>query len=382
MIDIPTAQICTRCVMDTSDPEIEFDANGVCSHCHEFDEVTSKSWFPGPEGAPKLEALLESVRAAGRGREYDCVLGLSGGVDSSILALRAKDWDLRVLAVHVDAGWNTELAVHNIERIVERCNFDLHTIVLDWEDVRELQLAYLRSGVSNQDVPQDHAFSAGLFRDAAERKIRYVLSGGNIATESVFPRAWHGWAMDRRNLRAIHRRFGTEKLRTFPTIGFFRYYVINPYVHRVRVVRPLNYLPYDRDAAIAELTERVRYKPYGRKHGESQFTRFFQNHYLPERYGFDKRRPHLSSMILSGQLTRDEALAELERPLYEEAELTGDKAYFEKKLRLAPGQLDELLEAPRRSHRDFPNQERRYAALKRLQHLVERVTRRRLGAYG
>ncbi|MHB1140014.1 MAG: N-acetyl sugar amidotransferase, partial [Microthrixaceae bacterium] len=301
-------RVCTRCVMDTSDPDITFDAAGMCSHCQEFDEVTVHQWFPGPGGEQRLEKILEDVRAAGNGHEYDVVLGLSGGVDSSILALRAKDWDLRVLAVHIDAGWNTELAVNNIERILEHCEFDLHTIVLDWEDVRELQLSFLRSGLSNQDVPQDHAFFAGLYKDAAKRKIRYVLSGGNIATESVFPKNWHGSAMDLRTLKDVHRRYGTKKLKDYPTIGFLEYYLVNPYIRRVKVLRPLNYMPYDRVAAIAELEERIGFKDYGRKHGESQFTRFFQNYYLPHRYGYDKRRPHLSSMILSGQLTREAAL--------------------------------------------------------------------------
>lgn len=377
-----TAQVCTRCVMDTTDPEIVFDDAGVCNHCRQFDEVTVHQWFPGPEGAPRLDALLEQVRSTGGGGDYDCVLGISGGVDSAILALRAKDWNLRVLAVHVDAGWNTEAAVRNIQNIVEYCGFDLHTIVLDWEDVRELQLAYLRSGLSNQDVPQDHAFFAALFREAAQQKIKYVLSGGNIATESVVASSWHGSAMDLRNLRAIHAEFGSQKLRSYPTIGFWRYYVINPYIHRVKVIRPLNYLHYDRNEAITELVERVGFIDYGRKHGESQFTRFFQNHYLPMRYGYDKRRPHLSSMILSGQITRDEALRDLAEPLYDTKQLEADRAYFDKKLRLEPGELDQLLEAPLRSYRDFKNQDRMYAALKRVQRWAERLTRRKLGAYG
>ena len=287
-------------------PEITFDEHGVCSHCHRFDDVTSKSWFPGPEGADRLRAIIDRMRADGEGREYDCILGLSGGLDSSILALRTKDWNLRVLAVHVDAGWNTELAVHNIQQIVEYCDFDLHTHVVDWADMRELQLSYLKSGIANQDVPQDHVFFASLYGEASRRGIRYVISGGNIATESVFPASWHGSAMDLWNLHDIHRKFGTTKLKSYPTMGFLRYYLINPYIKRMRVIRPLNFMPYDRAAALAELQERVGYKDYGLKHGESQFTRFFQNHYLPSRFGFDKRLPHLSSMILSGQITRDE----------------------------------------------------------------------------
>lgn len=368
--------------MDTSDPMITFDDAGVCSHCLHFDNVTRHQWFPGPEGAPRLATLLENVRRTGRGREYDCVLGLSGGVDSSILALRAMDWDLRVLAVHVDAGWNTELAVANIQSIVEHCGFDLHTIVLDWQEVRDLQVAFLKSGLSNQDVPQDHAFFAGLYKEAARRRIRTVLSGGNIATESVFPSSWHNSNMDARTLLDVHRRYGSVPLKTYPTIGFLDYYLVNPYIRRVKVVRPLNYLPYDRESAIRELEERVGFKDYGRKHGESQFTRFFQNHYLPERYHLDKRRPHLSSLILSGQTTRDEALDELAKPLYDEAELAADKEYFAKKLRLSPAEFEELLTAPKHEHTEFKNQDRAYAMLKGVQRLVERLSGRSVGAYG
>lgn len=368
--------------MDTSDTEIAFDEHGVCSHCHRFDDVTSKSWFPGLEGADRLSTIIDRMRKDGEGREYDCILGLSGGLDSSILALRTKDWNLRVLAVHVDAGWNTELAVYNIQQIVEYCGFDLHTHVVDWADMRELQLAYLKSGIANQDVPQDHVFFASLYGEAVRRGIRYVISGGNIATESVFPASWHGSAMDVWNLRDIHRKFGTTKLKSYPTMGFLRYYLINPYIKRMRVVRPLNYMPYDRAAALTELQERVGYKDYGLKHGESQFTRFFQNHYLPSRFGYDKRLPHLSSMILSGQLTREEALERIGWPLYDPADLELDTAYFTKKLRIDRETFASLLDAPRRSYKEFRNQDRAYALLKKIQRLLERITGRNLGAYG
>jgi aminotransferase len=375
-------QMCTRCVMDTSDPDIEFDADGVCSHCTKFDTITRAQWHPDAEGERLWSGILDQVRADGKDREYDCILGLSGGLDSSLLAVRAKDWGLRVLAVHVDAGWNTELAVHNIERLVEFTGFDLYTHVVDWADMRELQLSFLRSGIANQDVPQDHVFFAALYREATRRKIRFVLSGGNIATESVFPANWHGSAMDAWNLKAIHRKFGTTKLKSYPTMGFLRYYLINPYVRRMRVLRPLNYMPYDRAAALAELQERVGYTDYGLKHGESQFTRFFQNHYLPERFGYDKRRPHFASMILSDQITREEALEKLDEPLYDTAALAQDKAYFIKKLRISADEFEGFLNAPLRTHREFRNQVRAYEGLKKLQRVVERLTRRDLGAYG
>jgi N-acetyl sugar amidotransferase len=374
-------QICTRCVMDTTDEEIEFSADGVCNHCRRFDAVASKSWFPNEEGARRLNAILERIKADGRGREYDCVLGLSGGVDSCYLALKAKDWGLRPLVIHVDGGWNSELAVANIEQIVKHCGYDLHTHVVDWEEMRDLQLAYLRSGVSNQDVPQDHVFFAGMYHFAVKHGIRYVLSGGNIATEGVFPASWHGDAMDKRNLLAIHSKYGERPLRTYTTIGFFKYFAWYPFVRRLRTIRPLNFMPYNKAEALKELEATVGWRAYPRKHGESLFTRFFQNHYLPAKFGYDKRRPHLSSLIVSGQMTRAEALAKLEEPLYDPAELEADMAFFCKKMQISRAEAEALLNAPVHHYSEFRNQDRWYRALKRIQSGVERISGRRVNVY-
>jgi len=374
-------QVCQRCVMDESDPEIRFDAQGVCNHCLEFDTVTRRRWFPNADGARRWEQLCEQLRAEGRGRDYDCILGLSGGIDSSYLALKVKEWGLRPLAVHVDAGWNSELAVANIERILRHCGFDLHTHVVDWEEMRDLHLAYLRAGIANQDVPQDHAFFATLYHFATRNGIRSILSGGNLATEGIFPKAWHGSAMDAINLRAIHRRFGQRPLRSYLTVSFSQAYVWYPFVKKMRTLRPLNYMPYDKESAVAELESRIGWRAYGRKHGESLFTKLFQNHYLPQKFGYDKRRPHLSSLIVSGQLDRDRALAELEKPLYDPQELEIDIAYFCKKLRLSRDQFDELMRAPIHSYSDFPTWEGRYRALKRVQSWVELGLGRRVNVY-
>lgn len=374
-------QVCTRCVMDTSDPEIAFDAAGVCSHCREFDTVTRRHWFPNEEGARRWAAIREQLRRDGEGSEYDCILGLSGGVDSSYLALKVGEWGLRPLVVHVDAGWNSELAVANIEKIVKHCGFDLHTHVVDWEEMRDLHLAYLRAGVANQDVPQDHVFFASLYHFATRNGIRTILSGGNIATEGIFPRAWHGSAMDAINLRAIHRRYGERPLATYTTVSFFQTYVWFPFVKRMRTVRPLNYMPYDKSAAAAELEARIGWRSYGRKHGESLFTKLFQNHYLPVKFGYDKRRPHLSSLIVSGQLTREAALGLLAEPLYDPRELEIDIAYFCKKLRITRAQFDAFMTAPAHHYTDFPTWEGRYRVLKRVQTLAERLLGRRLNVY-
>lgn len=376
-----TYQVCVRCVMDTSDPEISFDEHGVCNHCASFDRVASQQWFPGEEGMLRWGRIVDEIKVAGAGSDYDCILGLSGGVDSSFLALKAIDWGLRPLVVHVDAGWNSELAVANIERIVKHCGYDLHTHVVDWEEIRDLHLAYLRAGIANQDVPQDHIFFSSLYHFATKNGIRYVLSGGNLATEGIFPEAWHGSAMDAINLCAIHKRFGERPLKHYKTISFFDYYLWYPFVKKMRTVRPLNYMPYVKAEALAELEQTVGYKPYPRKHGESLFTKLFQNYYLPTKFGFDKRRPHLSSLIVSGQMRREEALAKLEELLYDPHELEEDVTYFCKKLRITRAQFDELKNVEPHHYSDFPNWDARYRLLKKGQDFVERIFGKRVRVY-
>ncbi len=367
--------------MDTSDPEIRFDSTGVCNHCRNFDSLKRASWFPGPEGQPRLQTLLDTIRASKGKREYDCILGLSGGIDSSYLALKVREWDLHPLVVHVDAGWNSELAVANIERLVSHCSFDLHTHVVDWEEMRDLHLSFLRSGIPNQDVPQDHIFFASLYHFAMRNGIRYILSGGNLSTEGIFPTSWHGSAMDAINLRSIHTRFGERPLRNYKTIGFFDYYIWYPFFRRMRTARPLNFMPYIKSHALQELVDTVGFKPYARKHGESLFTKVFQNHFLPTRFGFDKRRPHLSSLIVSGQCTREQAIIELSKPLYDPLDLANDLDFFCKKLRISRAEFDGFLMAPLRSHTDYPHFGTRYRLLKSVQSVAQRMIGRQLSNY-
>lgn len=367
--------------MDTSDPSITFDAQGVCNHCRHFDEVTRSGWFPNDEGARKWATSVDEIRRVGRGQEYDCILGLSGGIDSSYLALKVKDWGLRPLVVHVDAGWNSELAVANIEAVVKHCNFDLHTHVVDWEEMRDLHLAYLRAGISNQDVPQDHVFFSALYHFATRNRIRYILSGGNLATEGIFPGAWHGATMDAINLKAIHRTFGERSLKTYSTISFFEYYFWYPLVKKMQTVRPLNFMPYDKDLAIEEMEKTMGWRSYGRKHGESLFTKLFQNHYLPKKFGYDKRLPHLSSLIVSGHMTRDAALVKLQEPLYAPDELEIDISYFCKKLRISRAQFDEFLKPPGRDYSEFQNWDSRHRLVKVLQKKLERLLGKKINVY-
>ncbi|MEQ8402132.1 MAG: N-acetyl sugar amidotransferase [Silicimonas sp.] len=374
-------QRCRRCVMDTTDPLIEFDDQGVCNHCHEFDGLLGTQWFPNEEGKRKLDAMISRIKAEGKDKEYDSILGLSGGVDSTYLAMTIKDWGLRPLVVHVDAGWNTELAVANIERVVKHCGYDLHTHVVDWEELRDLHLAYLKAGIPNQDVPQDHVFFASLYHFATQNGIRTIFSGGNLATEGIFPKAWHGSAMDAINLRAIHREYGSRPLKSYTTIGFLTYYFWFPFVKKMRTVRPLNYMPYDKAAALEEMQQAFGYKPYDRKHGESLFTKLFQNYYLPTKFGYDKRLPHLSSMIASGQMTRDDALKTLEEPLYDPRDLETDITYCCKKLRISREEFEQMVHSPGRHHTDFPTWESRQRLAKETQRIIERLLGRRVSVY-
>lgn len=373
--------MCSRCIMDTSDPCIIFNEKGICNHCQNFFDNTHKTWFPNDEGKKKFEIIIDTIKNEGKNNEYDCIIGLSGGVDSSYLALKVKEWGLRPLAMHVDAGWNSELAVGNIEKIINYCNYDLHTHVVDWEEMRELQLSYLHSGISNQDVPQDHVFFANLYYYATQNKIRYILTGGNLATESIFPTSWHGAAMDSINLKAIHKKYGNKPLKSYKTISFFEYYFWFPFIKKMQTYRPLNYMPYNKNDAIKEMEGKIGWVSYGRKHGESLFTKLFQNYYLPVRYGYDKRKPHLSSLIVSGQMTREQALAELAKPLYDQDELEVDINYFCKKLRITRSQFQEFMTMPLREYSEFDNWDNRHRLLKKIQGIIEKILNRRVNIY-
>lgn len=349
-------QICTRCIMDTSDPDITFDDAGVCNHCRTFDETAPQVWHPNPEGRKMLDAIVERIKEEGAGKPYDCAIGLSGGVDSSYLAWVAKkELGLRPLAVHVDGGWNSELATRNIENIVRKLGIDLHTYVVDWEEMRDLQRAFLRAGLANQDVPQDHAFFAALYSNAQAHGLRYVLSGGNYATESVLPSEWAYNAMDLRHLEAVHKRFGERRLKTFPRVNFFRYYFWNRYVKRMQVVRPLNYVPYIKSEAIATLERELGFQYYGGKHFESRFTKWQQLYFRPRKFGYDERRAYMASLILSGQMTRDQALAALAGDAENERQAEADTGYILKKLAVSEQEFAQIMAAPPRTFRDYPS---------------------------
>lgn len=350
-------QICTNCIMDTTDPEIYFDENGVCNHCLKFENQLKKNWFPNEEGKKKLDAIINQIKIDGKNKKYDCVIGLSGGVDSSYLAyiLRKLYPELRILAVHIDGGWNSELAVHNIENIVKILGIDLYTGVVPWDEMQDLQLAFFKSQLANQDVPQDHAFFATLYHVANKNDIKYFLSGGNLATESILPSSWGYNAMDATQLKAVHKKFGKKKLKKYEIVSFFKRKIYYPYFKKFRIIRPLDFLSYIKDEAKETIKKELNWRDYGGKHHESKFTKFFQAHWLPTKFGFDKRKAHLSSLIVSGQMTRDEALKELEKPLYDETELKEDKEFISKKLGISLEEFETIMQQSNKTFLDYPS---------------------------
>ena len=362
---------CAVTVMDTTDPEIAFDESGASSWVRHYRENVLPRWNPAGNPAA-FEALIRRIKEDGRRKDYDCALGLSGGVDSSYLAHVAKREGLRPLIVHTDTGWNSDIAVRNIEKIVKTCGFDLFTVVIDWDEMADLQRAFLRAGVPDQDIPQDHVIFAAFYGLAAKHRIKWVLSGHNYACESVLPPAWGYDAMDWHHMAAIHRRFGERPLGTFPRMGRARFGLEYTLLRGIRVLRPLNLLPYVKADAMRTLEREFDWQYYGGKHFESRWTRFFQGWWLPTRLGYDKRLAHLSSLILSGQITRDEALQEMRQTPYTEAMMQEDRDLILKKLDMSRDEWEALLASPPHAHDEYPQSRR----LTRFMSAGQRMLRR------
>lgn len=354
-------KICNRCIMDTSDPKISFDDKGNCSNCNSAFELAKRIWFPDESGEQTLDNIFTRIRAEEKGKEFDCIIGLSGGVDSSYLAYLAVNKGLRPLVVHVDCGWNSEQAVKNVENIVKKLNIELHTFVVNWEEMKDLQRSFFKASLPDQDIPQDHAIFSALYKFANKNNIKYVLNGYNFATESILPEAWGYQAMDYRHLKAIHNRFGERKLHDYPHLNFFQRYVYFTLIRRMIIINPLNYINYRKDIAIDILKKDLGWEYYGGKHYESRFTKFFQSYYLPNKFKFDKRRAHLSSLIISGQMSRDEALKIMNEESFSKAEIDFDLEYVGKKLDWSVDEFNKILELPPNSHQDFPTNERLFS---------------------
>ncbi len=352
-------KICNNCVMDTSDSAISFDENGVCDHCQNFQKNILPNWHTDEIGKAQVVKLVEDIKLSGKNKEFDCILGMSGGLDSSyMLHLVVTEFGLRPLVFHVDAGWNTDLAVNNIQVMIDKLGLDLYTEVIDWQEMKDFQLAFFKSGVPHLDIPQDHAFIATLYHFANKHNIKYIMNGGNYSTECVRnPLEWLYYGTDMAQLKDIQRRFGTKKLKKYPFSPILFHKVYLRYLRGVKVVKPLNYLPYTKKMAIETLSSKYGWTPYPQKHFESRFTRFYEGYWLPTRFGYDTRRVQYSSLILTGQMSRSEALKKLEKPAYNPETIDEEFEYIATKLGISVKELRYYHEMPLKTYRDYRNQE-------------------------
>jgi N-acetyl sugar amidotransferase len=352
-------QVCARCVMDTSDSQIIFDADGICDHCHAFENDVKPHWHPDERGRAEVAQTVATIKQQGQGNDFDCILGMSGGLDSSyMLHLVVKEFGLRPLVFHVDGGWNSDIAVSNIQNLVGGLGLDLYTEVINWEEMRDFQLSWFKAGVPHLDIPQDHAFVATLYHFANKHGIKYILNGGNVATECVRnPKSWAYYGTDMRHIHDVHGQFGSRPLKTYPLSSVLFHKVYLRYIRGVKVFKPLDLLPYTKQLAIDTLRDNYGWKAYPQKHFESRFTRFIEGYWLPTRFGYDTRRVQFSSLILTDQMTRDDAMSKLESPAWDPATIDDDFAFIASKLRISVDELRGYHEMPLKSFRDYKNQE-------------------------
>jgi len=373
-------QLCTNCVMDTTDPGITFDDKGVCDHCNTFEEWTRPNWHPNEAGREALQKKIDEIKKTGTGKDFDCIIGMSGGVDSSYLTYIAKQQlGLRPLVFHVDGGWNSQIAVNNIEKLVDKLGLELYTEVIDWNEMRDLQLAFFKSGVPHIDLPQDHAFFATMYKFAEKHGVKYILTGGNVSTECVRnPLDFFYYGTDLWQIRDIHRKFGKVSLVNFPLSGILRHKVYLRYFKRIQVVKPLDCISYVKKDAEKLLIEQFGCQIYPQKHFESRFTKFYEGYWLPRKFGFDTRRVHFSSLILTGQMTRGVALTELSGSSFDERSIAQDFEYVATKLGITVAELQGYMDAPNKSFRDYRNQLRLFQMGARVMQLMglERAIKR------
>ena len=353
-------KICKNCVMETSDSRIHFDSNGICDHCNDFINNVKPNWNVDENSRNELSKIIEKIKIQGREKEFDCILGLSGGVDSSyMLHIAVKEFGLRPLVFHVDGGWNSELAVHNIQMLVDKLGLDLYTEVINWEEMKDFQLAFFKSGLPHIDIPQDHAFVATLYHFAYKYNIKYILNGGNISTECVRnPMEFMYYGTDMIHIRDIISKYGTIKMETYPFSSVLRHKFFLRYIKGVKVIKSLNYLPYIKSNALELLEKDYGWKPYPQKHFESRFTKFYESYWLPERFGFDTRRIQFSSLILTGQMKREEAIEILKMPSYNPETIDDEFNFIATKLGITSLELKEYLKMPKRFYWDYKNQEK------------------------
>lgn len=351
-------QICSNCIMDTTDSKIVFDSHGRCEYCNNFYSNIRPNWHTDERGLAELMQLASKIQQEGRGREFDCIIGLSGGLDSSYAAYVAKEkMGLRPLLLHVDAGWNTDQAVGNIEKLVDGLGLDLYTEVINWEEMKDLQRAFFRSQVPDQDIPQDTAFFSGLYKFARSNRIKYVLTGGNYSTECCRePDQWGAYpGIDKTLIMDIHSKYGSRPLKTFPIVDILTYKIFYRYALGMQVVRPLNLVPYDKREAEITLERLFGWQPFKHKHHESRFTRFYEDYWMPRKFGYQKRRAHFSSLIMTGQMSRDQALERVAKPELDEKFLEQEFEYIATKLDFSVDELRAIFDGENKTCLDYRN---------------------------
>jgi N-acetyl sugar amidotransferase len=344
--------------MDTSDSKIVFDDQGVCDHCNDFYTNVKPNWHTDEKGRAEMLEVVAKIKKEGERKDFDCILGMSGGVDSSyLLHLAVKELGLRPLVFHVDGGWNSELAVNNIQVMIDKLGLDLYTEVINWEEMKDFQLAFFKSGVPHLDIPQDHAFVATLYNFANKYNIKYILNGGNISTECVRnPMEYLYYGTDMAQIRDIRRKFGKNKMLTYPFSPVLKHKFYLRYIKGVQVVKPLNYMPYIKEVALELLAKEYGWTPYPQKHFESRFTKFYEGYWLPERFGFDTRRVQYSSLILTGQMNRENALASLEKTAYNPELIEEEFKYIATKLGITAEELRSYFTSEKKFFWDYKNQ--------------------------
>lgn len=351
-------QICTKTIMDTTDPNIVFDSQGISDYYHNYHNVILPNWNTDEKGYAELMQIAAKIKKEGEGKDFDCIIGLSGGLDSSYVAYVAKEiMGIRPLLFHVDAGWNTDKAVGNIEKLCNGLGLDLYTEVINWEEMKDLQVAFLKSQIVDQDLPQDYAFFSGLYTFAKKNKIKYVLTGGNFSTECCRePEEWGGFpGIDTMLVKDIHSKFGKRPLKTFPLVDILSYKLYYRYVLGMQVFKPLNLLPYVKVDVEKLLVEKFGWEPFQHKHHESRFTRFYEDFWLPRKFGFDRRKVHFSSLILTGQMTREDALERISKSELSEEDLRKEFEYVANKLDLTIEELQKIYEGENKTFHDYKN---------------------------
>lgn len=343
-------QICTECVMDTSDPNITFDKDGVCTHTRRYKKRIESLKKLNLYSKENFDSILLDIKKEGKGKKYDCVIGVSGGVDSSYMLYQAYKLNLRPLCVHLDNGWNSKISVKNIEKMIRKFKFDLYTYVINWDEFKDLQRAFFKASVVDIEMLTDHAIVSVTYGVAVEKGIKYVLRGSNIATENTMPFAWTHIKRDLLNIIDVHNKFGQQPMKTFPCLDEYRYV---QYMDKTETFSILNYLNYNRGEAKNTLIEKCGWRDYGNKHEESLFTKIYQNYILPEKFGIDKRRAHYSSMIHSSLMSRVDALEELKKPLYSDNELSADKEYLMKKWGFSVEEFENIMKEKPKKHTDY-----------------------------